>query len=228
MKAPSVYLRRASGLLALAGLLLVGAVGAASASAAQPEFAATGGFPLPFTLHNTTSRVLIDTGSEGQHLCTSLTGEGTITGARSGTATLRLSKCAGLPRNCYNGGSTEMTTLPLSVVPVYAAGKAVALEFAPEIGTRVAKLICAGGGNGAEIKGSILATVGKPRVRTLEQPLAFTEAAGKQNPGQYEGESGLTGSWLEFGYIAPPEATVREGWEASTVLSTARTLEIRG
>jgi hypothetical protein len=205
---------------------VVGAVAASSASAALPEFS-NNSYPIPITVKST-GQVTIQS-AEGAWLCESMTASGSVTGHKTGTVTFKISGCAsGLPIYCHSGPlNNELETVPMSLTPVYTAGKQVALEFKPASGETVASL--KGILGACTLKGSILARI--THFSGAEFGLHFEQTGhGTQIPSQFETEKGeLVNSWLEIGLNSSGKFT-RESWETATILKSTPPyfLELRG
>jgi hypothetical protein len=198
--------------------VLVLSVAAATASAALPEFETeTGRYPDKFTMKGST--FLVETPTKAQGLC-EMSGTGAITGPKTGTATLKLTRCHQWPGFCHAvGRPEEVETTELEVIPVYVESKTrVALEFKPKVGTKVATLACAGSNiaNG-EIAGSILAVFTPTNVNLTEFRTIFEERVGVQSPSRYE-SGGLVNSWLEIRWNEKPFE--RLGWNGEAVVRT--------
>jgi hypothetical protein len=224
------------GLLVLAlSAVALSLASAASASAANPQFEYPGvheGGTDTFTITN--SQTYVDANG-GIYSCGKLSGTGTLTGPKTGVATLKIFECGlnNLPRNCHTGVKlNEMETVQLSITPVYAVyngKKQVALLFKPTSGTAVAKLSCQWGGP-AELKGSILGEWGGGGGK--EHKLTFAGSISRrenQEPSVYENEKAeQVNAWLELGFTFGAPEWIREGWESIDTLVAAHEFSIAG
>jgi hypothetical protein len=174
--------------LALVAVFLLGAVGAASASAALPEFKAPGGFPVKFSAESGAGTLETVAGRTVTCKKDKATGEvGSATEAKNIVATLE--ECTtgafGITFNC---GTITSNTLKAS--PHYLTNPntstEVGLDFLPVSGTEFAKFTCTSifGNETLAVKGSAVGKITPINKATKSATLTFAQTNGKQ---KYEG-----------------------------------------
>jgi hypothetical protein len=217
---------------ALVVVLALGAISVASASAASPEFKRVSPLrPVAFTVAGSHLALAFNTGEVS--VCNKVAGAGTLTGAKTGNATLTLSECGTMPHFCYSKGSNghELKSVELEVIPVYTAKAEhrVGIELRPKVGTVFSELTCLYG-NPVELRGSIIAEVSPINSASKVFGFDFSGSKGIQSPSKYENEKGeFVNSWLELGFgTGGPLKYQEESWEGKTTLTTAETIEITG
>jgi hypothetical protein len=174
--------------LALVAVFLLGAVGAASASAALPEFKAPGGFPAKFTATSGAGKLETVAGRTVSCKKDKATGEvGSATEVKNIVVTFE--ECTtvafGITFNC---GTIKSNTLKAS--PHYLTNPntstEVGLDFLPVSGTEFAKFTCTSifGNETLAVKGSAVGKIEPVNKATKSATLTFTQTKGKQ---KYEG-----------------------------------------
>jgi hypothetical protein len=219
--------RRRMAILSMAVLAVMAmAASAASASAASPEFGSLGAkFPDKFTVSGSGLNVETPaTGALGS--CSKATGSGSITGHKSGTATLSFTGCSAMPKFC-GSGEKGFKTAELETIPVYLnkaqSPHAVDVLFRPKVGNTFATLTCGGLPETGRLIGSVLATISPVNFLRSNYTVTFS-----QNVTSYETEAGgRANSWLELEYEGQkPE---RESWNSGGLgLVTESNIEIVG
>jgi hypothetical protein len=175
--------------LCVAAVFTTGALLAASASAALPEF--TGPFPKAFTANS--GRVSLETVGKVKATCAASTQVGEMLGPNTGTATLRSSGCEAVGLKCTTAGAAagEIVTSVLSVSLGYInrTNEEVGLDAAsPPTGAPFARFAC--GPFKIVVTGSVIGKI--TPIRKKVQPaghfaLKLTQAKGKQKPSKFEG-----------------------------------------
>jgi hypothetical protein len=192
---------------------VLGALASASASATLPEFKPQGTLanPVSFTITGGESNLWI-----GPTLfsCTKSVGTGTLTGAKSGTATLTFTGCGlgGTSCESSSGKVGEIVTEPLPFVLVYTAKeptKQVAIDFnhnrAKKLGEKYKFVAYRCGSWKTVIYQAILAPATPLNTLTKQFTAKLEVAEGRQTPKENYTEE-LTGMEKSF-----PEESFNEG-----------------
>ncbi len=174
-------------MLSLLAVFAFGALAAASASAALPEF--EGPFPNTFTSKSGAGKLQTVGGQEVT--CTADSNTGSITGAKTDTANVTFTGCESvtLKAKCQSGANEgEIKTVELSSTLGYIskAAKTVGIDLKPKAGELFASFEC--GGVKIEVKGSVIGALTPINTKTKSFKLKFKETAGKQEVTKLEGE----------------------------------------
>jgi hypothetical protein len=209
-------------LLGLSTALVLGLIPIASASAlpTKPYFnPVSETFQDTFTVSG--SNLKLQTPTRSTSVCNTVTGSGSLTGPKTGHATLTASGCSTLINYCHGKGMglNEFKTTELEVIPVYApTAPQVGLEMKPKVGTTFAELESIFG-NKCGLTGSIIAHFTTFKGKSLS--LEFDGVEGSQTPNHYENEAHESvNSWLE---TAEGE---KESWDAGFKLNLSREIEL--
>lgn len=199
------YLSKASRLVlvAMAALLLVGALGVASASATEVlKFVPKTHFPQLYTISGGESALTSSSG-EPSLTCESVTGQGEVTGTKTATAKLTFKKCKDtFIDKCQSGIEVpegEIKTGTLAVQLVYTSKEhheaALDLNYFVPKGTipQFAKWVCTEFGtfsHEGQSRGSVVAPVTPVNKSALSYTVSLVEAGHHQKPASYETEAG--------------------------------------
>jgi hypothetical protein len=221
-----------SGLVLLAAMFALSAVGVSSASAALPEF--TGRFPDKMVLKTTREVKLEAAEGEGWGVVClgGLEAEGSITGAKTATTKLTLKNCRYPGDNevqpCTSTGmkAGEIRTEELPVVPVYTSKskKEVALDFNEYTTKKLAKerptfakYTCASFNE--TVRGAVIVPVTPVNVETSSFTLKPAETNGKQLPTWFENEEGTKVTNILEGTFGGAPEYYPEGFGSSETVS---------
>jgi hypothetical protein len=199
---------RTVGLVALA-VLAISACSSASALAALPEF--VGPLPVPFAAKS--GLTTLETISGAKIACTSDTGAGEVTGAKTGSVKLTFTGCElvtlALPCNTAGLPPGEVTTTSLLMTLGYIAiepKKEVGIDLSTATGGPLMEFMC--GALKVTVVGSVIGKV-TPINKLIKPPahfvLKFAQAAGKQKPMKFSGgpidvlSTSFGGPFLESG-----------------------------
>jgi hypothetical protein len=180
--------------------------------------------PVSFTLTGSGS-LSLETGFSST-VCTKLVGSGTLTGPKTGTATLTASGCGMEIGYCHGKGMgiNEFKTVELEVIPVYAPkAPEVGFELKPKKGTIFSEMVSPVG-TLCEIVGSIVAKwTGSSNVGKT-WPLAFSGSKGTQTPSTYENDAHESvNSWLER---RDNSSYFKESWYDNLTMTTSTELKL--
>jgi len=170
-------------------MLALSATGAASASAALPEF--TGPFPTPFTAKS--GATTLETVKKATIRCTADKGAGEVTGPKTGNVTITFSGCElvtlGLPCNTVGvpPGEIVTATLLMTVGYINEPKKEVGIDLSTATGGPLMEFVC--GPLRTLVDGSVIGKI-TPINKLVAPPgkftLKFVQAAGKQKPTKFE------------------------------------------
>lgn len=179
---------RTLGLCCMTALVL-SAGAAASASAALPEF--VGPFPTPFT--SKSGKTTLETVKKATITCTADTGNGEVTGPKTGVTTITFTGCEfatlGIVCNSTGVPPGDIVTATLVMTLGYINGpkKEAGIDLSTATGGPLMEFSCAG--LRVLVDGSVIGRI-TPVNKVVKPPshftLKFTQAAGKQKPTKFE------------------------------------------
>jgi hypothetical protein len=174
--------------LALVAVFLLGAVGAASASAALPEFKAPGGFPVQFSATGGAGKLETVAGRTVTCPKSKATGE-VVSATEAKKIVVEFEGCnaivIGITFNCGTITSNTLKASPHYLTNPNSSAE-VGLDFLPVSGTELAKFTCMSifGNETLAVKGSVVGKITPINKATKSATLTFAQTNGKQ---KYEG-----------------------------------------
>jgi hypothetical protein len=213
----------------LVAMLAISAIASASASAALPELVNSKGEELVKKKYTATSgKGKFQTEKNGIIECEKDTATGEVTGPKTGTTTVKFTKCAFSGLSCKTAGASsgEIRVEAVSkLVYINKSTKEVGLDLEAKESTVECPL------EKLKVRGSVIGVIAAKDVNTpvTEVELVFKQTGGKQEPSQYENEKGekvtditeTEGSGLKTFKFEP------SGLSSTDVLKFEETIEIK-
>jgi hypothetical protein len=212
-------------LVALLAVTAIGALVAASASAAFPEFKVSGGkFPTTFT--GTSPAVHIQVRGGGGYTCTSSSITGEIVGPKEVAKVIIKfigpSDCSGFCRQkTLEAWETKELKGSIGFIEKGVSRVGLLLEAAAE---PIATCTTPGGRGTEKLQGSIIGELGPTSVMRKAFTLNYQQLEGRQNFRHFEGEEVLHDLQILHETGGTP---IELGIETSMSLTTAKEVEIR-
>jgi len=159
-----------------------------------------GAFPVAFTPSG--GKVFLESADGFDVTCKSMTGTGSFTSVKEGRVSLKLKECTGdLSTKCSNAAAEEIETKELKSLLAYtypskitAEGRETGLVLSPASGEALAEFTCVNAKktveNKAVVRGSMMAVLSPLAAKTKTLSLTIKQTKAKQEPSEYETESG--------------------------------------
>lgn len=234
------------GLAAVAALAVMAFVGAASASAAEPEYVLKSGeFPVGFT--STSGAGVLEDTAGNKVECESDTNTGELLNSKEDKVTITFKGCStevfGFKVSCTSSGESAGTIVvgPLKSYLVYAVGGGSVLDLLypsseefppaePPNGGLISKFRCGGlFGQNVEVRGSVLGKFEKTNEFSHTNSLILTQSSGVQGFTEYETEgSKVRTAYLESKLGSGEWTQAGEETTDTLTLEGTREVEVKG